>query len=364
MPPGDRAGLLPPSEISAVIINHNSGGTVLEVIRSLLRQDPPLKTILVVDNKSEDGSGAKVRAAFPGVRLIELEQNMGISYARNLGMSHANSKLVLMIDDDVYLEQGALQKLIRARQQTSAAIVVPRVVFHPGDRVIQCDGAQIHMTGTLSLLHRDRLVDSCPPDQAEVNAFIGACLLVNRQAVSAAGGFDEDYFFYFEDLELSYRLKALGHKIICAGHAVAYHHRGEGTPGLSFRGEGAYPLQRAYYIIRNRWLTMGLHFQWRTLLILSPVLVMYELATFGVAILRGWIMEWFRALVWVVKHGDLIRQRRLRWQSLRKAPDHEILESGPLPLASGFVHGRIGLLAMRMLDWVLNRYWMVVHQWL
>jgi len=229
---------------------------------------------------------------------------------------------------------------------------------------IQSDGAQIHMTGTLRVRHADQSMNSCPAKQIQTEAFIGACLLVHRQTLIAMAGFDPDYFFYFEDLELSYRLSSLGHKIVCAAQALAYHDRGKGTPGLSYRGSGSYPRQRAYYVIRNRWLTIALHFQPRTLMILSPMLALYELALFIGALSRGWIVEWFKASFWMLKNAALVCARRTRCQRLRKVPDRAILSAGPLPFAPGVVQSRITQLSVGALERVLNRYWLVARRWL
>lgn len=360
----DPNGVSALSDISAVIINHDGGDTVLDVLRSVLEQDPPLESILVVDDNSQDGSPGLIRNSFPGVQLIELERNRGISYARNVGLDQATGELVLFLDDDVSLEKHALQRLAQAQRETGAALVVPRIVFHPGDRLIQCDGAQIHMIGTLRLRHADQPIETCSANQSQVNAFIGACLLANRQTLTALGGFDSDYFFYFEDLELSYRLSGLGHKIVCAAQALAYHDRGHGTPQLSFRGSGAYPSRRAYYVIRNRWLTIGLHYQLRTWIILSPIMALYELTLFAGALSRGWLFEWLKAFCWMVKNAPNIRKRRTRWQNLREVPDREILIAGPLPFAPGFIQGRFPNIAVGMLEWAVNRYWMVAQRWL
>lgn len=360
----NQAGLHPLSGIGAVIINHDSGGTVLGVIRSLLEQDLPPESILVVDNKSQDGSPEQVRASFPEVRLIVLQKNTGPSGARNIGLSHVASELVLLIDDDVYLAKHALQTLIQAQQETEAVVVVPRLVYYPEADRIQSDGAQIHMTGTLRVRHADQSMNSCPAEQIQTEAFIGACLLVHRQTLIAMAGFDRDYFFYFEDLELSYRLSSLGHKIVCAAQALAYHDRGKGTPGLSYRGSGSYPRQRAYYVIRNRWLTIALHFQPRTLMILSPMLALYELALFIGTLSRGWIVEWFKASFWMLKNAAFVCARRTRWQRLRKVPDRAILSAGPLPFAPGVVQSRITQLSVGALERVLNRYWLVARRWL
>jgi GT2 family glycosyltransferase len=352
------------TEISAVVVNFNSAGSVLRAIESLAAQGLPPEAILVVDDHSQDGSPQQIRKAFPAVRLVELERNMGLSYARNQGLNQTASEFVLFVDDDIYMADNALQGLLQAQRETGATVVVPRIVIHPEDRLIQCDGARIHMTGTLRLRHADQPIEACPAEQSLLPAFIGACLLVHRPSLTAADGFDEDYFFYFEDLELSYRLSALGHKIVCAAQALAYHDRGQGTPKLSYRGSGVYPKRRAYYVIRHRWLTIWLHYQPKTLLILSPMLAVYELALFAVTLGRGWLIQWLRALFWLVKNAPKIFIRRQHWQNLRKIPDREILTGGSSPFATGFVQTGAAQLAVRMLEFVMNRYWLLARRWL
>src|SRR5690242_5075965 len=82
--------------------------------------------------------------------------------------------------------------------------VWPRILLHPDDTVVQCDGADIHFVETLILRHAYREFEQIPAERSQVNAFITACLLIDREILSSLGGLDEDYFFYFEDLELSH----------------------------------------------------------------------------------------------------------------------------------------------------------------
>jgi GT2 family glycosyltransferase len=171
------------------------------------------------------------------------------------------------------------------------------------------------------------------PHPVEVGACIGACMLVDRDAVLDAGGFDERYVFYFEDLEFSLRMRALGHSILCVPEAIVHHDRGRGTPGLSYRGQGTYPHRRAYLTMRHRLLTMITHYRLRTLLILSPALALYEVATLALALKNGWIRPWMEAWLWQARNfADIRRQRRIM-QARRQVPDRVLLSGGALPLA-------------------------------
>ncbi len=349
--------------VCAVITNYNSEGTVLQALRALLDQDSPPAQIIVVDNGSQDAA-RPVQVEFPQVKLVQLKTNTGLSHARNVGLGQAASDYVLFLDDDVYLAPGCLGRLLQTAIETQATAVCPRVVLHPGDDLIQCEGAAVHFAGMLVLNRNGVSTSTAPAEPHPTGGFIGACILFRRSSMVDLGGFDEDYFFYFEDLELSYRLKALGHGIWCEPRAVARHDRGAGTPGLSFRGAGDYPRRRAYLTLRNSWLTVLLHYQARTLVALWPVFGMLKLGSLGQAISRGWWREWFGAATSLLREAPSILARRRRWQRLRRVPDRDILVGGPLPFAPGFIQGAASQSAVRLLNSALRHYWSWISRWL
>jgi len=350
--------------ISAVLVNFNSGSTILRAIQSLVEQGDIWDEIVVVDNGSSDGSDLEVGRCYPFVRVIDLGQNRGLSRARNAGLAAIPSDYVLFVDDDVYLTPGSLQKMMDALVETGASVVCPRVLLHPEDDIVQCDGAGIHFAGVLAMRHAFGQADSLPVGRTLTKGFIGACMLFDAKVLRSLGGFDEDYFFYFEDLELSYRMSSMGHKICCEASAVVLHERGTGTENLSFRGRGEYPAQRAYFTLRHRWLTILLHFQLRTVFFLLPAFALYESAAFAEVLRRGWMKEYFVALLSLAKVVPYILKRRARWQAARKIADRDILSGGPLPFSQGFVEGGRKKNVLLLLDTLLNFWWDKVKQWL
>lgn len=343
--------------ISAVLVNFNSGGTILRAIQSLVEQGDVWDEIVVVDNGSSDGSDLEVGRCYPFVRIIVLGQNRGLSNARNAGLAAVQSDYVLFVDDDVYLTPSSLQKMMAALVEIGASVVCPRILLHPENDIVQCDGAGIHFTGVLDMRHPFGQAALLPVGRALTKGFIGACMLFDAKVLRSLGGFDEDYFFYFEDLELSYRMSSLGYKICCEASAVVLHERGAGTKNLSFRGEGAYPARRAYFTLRHRWLTILLHYRLRTVFFLLPVFVLYESAAFTEVLLRGWLKEYFGALFSLAKVVPSILKSRARWQAARKIADRDILAGGPLPFSQGFVEGGRKKKALLLLDSLLNFWW-------
>jgi GT2 family glycosyltransferase len=356
--------------ISAVVVNYNGGQDVLNCLKALkqqpfkaLKQQPfPLEKIIVVDNASTDGSPSEILTHFPETDLIKLERNYGPSKARNIGLQHAQSELVLLLDDDAYVHPDCIRILSETYDKYRSAVICPRILFYPDTHMIQCDGAELHFIGTLKLRHCLESVLEHPPDVIEVNACIGACLLVNRAATLSCGGFEEAYFFYFEDLEFSLRLRSMGFSIVCAPQALALHDRGTGTPGLSFRGGVEYPKNRVYYTIRHRIMTLLIHYRLKTLIILSPVFLIYELSAIAMMINRGWLGVWRDAMVSVFKNKQYISERRKLIQARRRCSDGEMLTGGPLPVAQGLMESRLENACRAILSLMLNLYWSIVKK--
>lgn len=347
-------------KISAVVVCHNSRRTVIGTIRALLKQTLPLQGIQIVINGSTDNDVDLIRGEFPSIEITELPENIGLSRARNLGIQETRSDCVLLIDDDVYLAPDALVFMMDEMLKSKAEVVCPRIVYLPDSQVVQCDGAEIHFTCMLTLSHSG-LVRPTSSSAFATGGFIGACLLFRRAAFDEVGGFDEDYFFYFEDMEWSYRLRSAGYLIRCEPQAIAYHDRGPGTRGLAFRGQGKYPALRAYFVIRHRWLTMLLHYQFRSFMLLAPVLVLYETAQFVESLFRGWFWQWLKAGLWILGNIPRILRRRFRLQRSRKVRDRDVLSGGRMPFAPGFLHGRLAGKLVAFLGAAFDFYWGMVR---
>jgi len=307
---------------------------------------------------------ARVRERFPRTRIVELGENRGPSAARNAGLREAESELVLLVDDDLYVKEDAVEILVRAFRQERPAVVCPRIRLLPERDTVQADGADAHFIGTMTLRNGFRDVKEAPPVRCEVGACGSGCMLVDRAAALAAGGFDELYFFYFEDLEFSLRLRALGHRIVVEPAAETFHDRGEGTPGLAFRGGRSYPERRAYLSMRNRLFTILIHYRLRTIVLLMPALFVYEAAALAVVLKRGWGRQWAKAWGWQLRNRSAVRERRRRVQSRRVRRDRELLSGGQLPVAREFLRSGAERTAFRTLSALLDGYWSLARRWI
>jgi GT2 family glycosyltransferase len=354
------AAVLP---VTVVVVSYNGGERVLRVLRALQKQSTPLAAVLVVDNGSTDGSQERIRSEFPAVELMQMTENRGLPAARNAGLGRATTELVLLLDHDVYVDPDCVGRMVDLYRERRPAVICPRIRLDPERNEIQSDGAEAHFIGTMRLRRAEQPSGSSAELPESVPACIGACMLVQRRLVLQAGGFDELYFFYFEDHEFCLRLRALGHDILWEPRAVVYHERGAGTPGLSFRGRGTYPARRLYFTVRHRLLTVLVHYHWRTLLVLAPALGLYELAGGALAVATGHGRQWSNAWRWAFANAGAIRERRRRMQRTRQVRDRDLLSGGPLPLAPGLVGKGTARAAADVLSVILQGYWHLTRRW-
>ena len=358
---GEPAALRRLGPISVSVCNYNGAAHLEACLGALQALEHPVDELLLVDNASTDASLALVRERFPSVRAVALETNGGPCPARNRGLREAQNAFVLLVDNDAVLAPDALGKLVRALEaHPEAALAQPRSVFADDPRRVHYDGGGLHYAGLFAL--RNFYV---PLDAAEgagtlaVGGAVSVALLVDRQAVLDAGGFDEDFFILFEDLDLSLRLRLRGWSLLSVEDATCLH-RG-GTAGLSFRAGREYPEARALQHSRNRWLYLAKNYRLRTLLAAAPGLLAYELVwvlftlrsgTFG-AYCRG-KREFWRCL-------GRARAARREIQRTRRVPDRELLVGGPLTIAPHLQERRAARWLLGGLDRALRAWWWLVR---
>ena len=225
--------------VSIVIVNYNAGGILLECIASAQRQ---AEQIIVVDNASTDNSIAALQNAFPAVRLICNERNLGFAAACNLGAQIADGDHVLFLNPDCILEANAIPVLVAAVHSADAIGMVGGLLTDPGGAE-QSGGRRAVPTpwrsfvkafglsalgnrypGLFSdfMLHKQPL----PDHPIEVEAISGACMLARRDALEKVGLLDEGYFMHCEDLDWCMRFRQQGWKILFVPDARMVHYKG------------------------------------------------------------------------------------------------------------------------------------------
>ena len=316
--------------VSVVVVNWNGERYLDACLASVAALEGGVDEVLVVDNASTDGSLALLRERHPSVRVVRLDHNGGPAPARNAGMRAAANRWVLALDNDALLRPDVLDQLAAAAGSAPGiAIAQPRSVFHAEPSRVHYDGGGFHYAGLISLRNFYRpLAEAQGRGTVDVDCAVAVALLVDRDALLEAGGYDEDYFILFEDLDLSYRLRALGRRIVSVEDAIVLHQGG--TPGISFREGPSYPGSRVFYHSRNRWLFLAKDYRARTLFVALPGLALYEIVWFGFSVLSGGAGAWFRGKREFLGLLPRVLEKRRAFQGARRSPDRELLVGGPL----------------------------------
>jgi GT2 family glycosyltransferase len=346
--------------ISLCVINHN-GLRHLEHSLGAARQSRlRFGEVLLIDNGSTDGSRALVEHCYPEVRVIALGRNGGPGTARNSGFEAARHDLILFVDNDVAIASDCASLLDAALVSRPGALAaMPRVLYADRRDIIQYDGADCHFLGHMILRHSGLPVSKASSSPADAGSLVTACFMVDRAVWGTDPPFDPSFIFNNEDHDFGIRSKVLGHTLLVVPSATCLH--GSGTPGLSFRPGGQQADLRVYCLIRNRWRIILQCYSLRTLLLLSPALMLFELFQLLGAIRKGWVRIWLRALGWVLTHGRHTVARRREVQRARRTGDRAILRDGNIPFTPDLARGPVERAAYHILNRLTRGYWHLVE---
>jgi GT2 family glycosyltransferase len=347
--------------ISAVVVNWNGERYLQDCLSALAALQPGLEEILLVDNGSTDGSLALVAERFPGVRVLSTGANLGPAAARNAGMRAARTRWVLALDNDVIVPPDLLTRL-RAGSESfeRVAIVQPRSVFRAEPSRVHYDGGSFHHAGLIALRNfYTPLAAAVGAAHEAVDVAVSLCLLVDREVLLAAGGYDESYFILFEDLDLSYRLRAAGWTIVSVAGALVLHDAG--TAGISFREGKHYPARRVLFHSRNRWLYLLKCYPVRSLILLAPSLLLYEAVWLGFALLQGAGGAWLAGKREVWRRRGELGHARAVVQSSRTTSDRALLVGGPLTVTPALRAGRFSGALLALLDSSMRAWFALVR---
>jgi N-acetylglucosaminyl-diphospho-decaprenol L-rhamnosyltransferase len=235
--------------LTAIVVNFEAGDLLTSCVRSLEAEG--VDQIIVVDNGSADRSLEVLRAAGTRAEIISAPTNRGYGAGVNLGARHADSSALLACNADLVLAAGALRPLLDDLQaMPDVAAVGPRLVtaegeVYPSARSFPslAESAGHAFVGlfseqnkwTRSYKHLDQDLGTADGGATEVDWVSGACVAIRKEAFDSVGGFDEGYFMYVEDVDLCWRLRRAGWRIVYEPRSTVTHVQGVSTRHQPYR---------------------------------------------------------------------------------------------------------------------------------
>ena len=238
------------TNLSIVIVNYKVKYFLRQCIQSIYNSQCNLTyDIIVVDNASDDGSVEMLEEYFPKVKLIANKDNVGFSKANNQGFAVANSKYVLILNPDTILQEDTLQTSYDyAEAHPDVGAIGVRMIDGKGQFLPESKrGFPTPLNAIWKMLKVSKLFPKSSffnryymghigeYKTHDVDVLTGAYMWVRKEAITATGGFDEDYFMYGEDIELSYQIRAQDYRIVYLPTTSIIHFKGESTKKSSVK---------------------------------------------------------------------------------------------------------------------------------
>jgi hypothetical protein len=252
--------------VLAIVLNYNgkkfTNDLYLRTIESLKNQNYQNLEIIVADNNSNDGSVAEINQKFPDIRIIRLKKNratMGYNAGIDVFMK-GNYDFLFLSNNDIIYENDFIKNMIDFCENNSdAGLITPRIMMLSDKNIYNSTGIVINKSGfAWDRNFGDKESDIGIIKSSEVASASGGAMFCTREAVKAVKKFDPIYYAYYEDVDLSVRLRRCTDlKIFYNSEALCYH---------SFSMSWGVSPMKEFYMIRNRYVFVIIHFQIKMML--------------------------------------------------------------------------------------------------
>lgn len=218
-------------KVAVVILNWNGKGFLEQFLPSVLSNNAVFSEVIVADNASTDDSVAFLKLHYPQVRIIANAQNGGFSKGYNDALKLVDAEYYVLLNSDVEVSAGWIENVIQLMDSdVSIAACQPKIrAFHQKECFEYAGAAGGYIDKFGYPFCRGRMFDTYETDKgqyddvSEIFWATGACMFVRAKQYWEVGGLDDDFFAHMEEIDLCWRLKNRGYKIMYCPSSVVYH---------------------------------------------------------------------------------------------------------------------------------------------
>ena len=318
------------SSVSIVIPHWNNVDVLSECLESILNTDFENFETIVVDNASTDNSVASVRSNYPNVKLIENDKNYGYAGGCNIGAEAASGDFLIFLNNDTVQEKDWISNLIKTiNSDDKIAAVQPKILNYYDRNVFDyAGGSGGHMDIYCFPFARGRIFSFQENDEGQYNNkekcfwSSGTCFMVRRELFQKSGGFDESFFAHMDEIDLCWRLYAMGFEVWVEPDSVVYHKNALTLPMYS---------HKKYYLNHRNSLLMLLgNYSIKNIFLIGiPRLILEKIACFYSILMLDWrhFTAILRSLFWIIFHPKVIMKKRKNFSKIKKITDKKIMDN-------------------------------------
>ncbi len=320
-------------KVALIYLSYHSESYLDQFFNSLQKNSYPIDflEVIIVDNfHPEFGSSLEIikkklagisENIMPKITILPQEKNLGFSGGVNVGINYAIKNgfaYVFLHNQDGFLKGDALEKIVTVMESDkSVGAAQALMLLQNNPEQINSSGNAFHYLGFgYAKNYKKNIHDVILKPIEDIGYASGAAVLLRTELCMHCGLWDEDYFFYHEDLEYSLRLRSQGFRVVTVSDAIFYH-----------QYEFSRNKNKFYFMERNRWNLLLTFYKWPTLLVLLPILIATECGVLGLSLIQGWFLEKIRSIFYWVNLINLKRvfKKRSHIQKKRVKPDSELL---------------------------------------
>lgn len=312
--------------VSVLILTFDHTDLLKDCLRSVLKSDYPNLEFIVSDNGSQEDIAGFVKKTYPSkkIKVVRLEENKGLTGGFNFGYKFCQGKYIMLLSNDTRIEKKAISLMVEmSEKDSSIGIVSPKIIQMRNPKLLHHAGSFMTYSG---FLYHYGILQNKDNIKYQKNYYIFSCngagFLIRKEAATRCGLFEEDFFYFYDDSDLSHRIWLSGYTVVYCPKASLWHL-------WSATMQGANP-KIWYYNHRNHissfirnlstsYLLLML-FNFNFMLILWFIMNIFKLR-FDIAITLP------RAYLWHLIHiRQSLRKRKLVQSEIRQVSDSEIFE--------------------------------------
>lgn len=317
------------SRVAVVILNYNGKELLKKFLPSVIKHSTSAR-IIVADNNSSDGSRELLQSEFPQIEKILLHSNLGFCGGYNAALENLEADYFVLLNSDVEVTENWLPPVIELFEsdQTIGA-AQPKILSYKDKHLFEYAGAGGGYIDSFGYpFCRGRIFHTIEPDEHQYDDTVpifwatGACMFVRASLFKKLGGLDNDFFAHMEEIDLCWRLKRAGNKIMYQGKSAVYHVGGATLSASNSR--------KTYFNFRNGLMLLAKNLSTGQLFIRMPIRVLLDWVAALQFLISGKPADFWavvKAHMYIITHIISLYKKRSSVRAI--LPSYEVSDTYP-----------------------------------